>query len=102
MPYVLGMSRLHDSLLASQRALCSIRLPEGTHFVLVHWKYVLCYKFSDDDDDAHREVTENRPHRIIKNKKDKIYMLINVAIPADRNFTQKEAENKLKKAGVYV
>ena len=43
-----------------------------------------------------REVTANRPDIIIKNNKEKICTLIDVAIPADRNFVQKEAEKKLK------
>jgi hypothetical protein len=43
-----------------------------------------------------RKVTANRPDVIIKNKKEKICTLIDVAIPADRNFVQKKAENKLK------
>ena len=43
-----------------------------------------------------REVTANRPDIIIKNKKEKTYTLIDVAIPADRNVVQKEAEKKLK------
>jgi hypothetical protein len=43
-----------------------------------------------------REVTENRPDIIIKNKKEKTRTLIDVAIPADRKVMQKEAENKLK------
>ena len=42
-----------------------------------------------------REVTANMPD-IIKNKKEKTCALIDVAIPADRNFVQKEAEKKLK------
>ena len=45
---------------------------------------------------THREVTANRPHIIIKNKKEKTCTLTDVAIPADRNVVQKEAENKLK------
>ena len=44
----------------------------------------------------HREVTANRPDIIIKNKKEKTCTLIDVAIPADRNVVQKEAEEKLK------
>jgi hypothetical protein len=40
-----------------------------------------------------KEVTANRPDIIIKSKK---CTLVNVAIPADRNFVQKEAEKKLK------
>ena len=43
-----------------------------------------------------REVTTNRPDIIIKNKKEKICTLIDVAIPADKNVVQKGAENKLK------
>jgi hypothetical protein len=40
--------------------------------------------------------TANRPDIIIKNKKEKTCTLIDVAIPADRNFVQKEVEKKLK------
>jgi len=43
-----------------------------------------------------REVTANRPDIIMKNKKEKTCTLIDVAIPADRNVVQKEAEKKLK------
>ena len=43
-----------------------------------------------------REVTANRPDIIIKNKKEKAYTLIDVAIPANRNAVQKEAEKNLK------
>jgi len=43
-----------------------------------------------------RELTANRPHTIIKNKKEKTCILINVAIPAERNVMQKEAKKKLK------
>ena len=43
-----------------------------------------------------REVTANRPDIIIKKEKEKIRTLIDVAIPADRNVVQKEAEKKLK------
>ena len=39
-----------------------------------------------------REVTANRPDIINKNKKEKTCTLIDVAIPADRNIVQKEAE----------
>jgi hypothetical protein len=42
------------------------------------------------------EVTANRPDIKIKNKKEKTCTLIDVAIPADRNVVQKEAEKKLK------
>ena len=40
-------------------------------------------------------IIANRPD-IIKNKKEKTCTLIDVAIPADRNVVQKEAEKKLK------
>jgi hypothetical protein len=43
-----------------------------------------------------REVTANKPDIIIKNKNEKTCILVDVAIPADRNVTQKEAENKPK------
>jgi len=43
-----------------------------------------------------REVTINGPDVIIKNKKKEICTPIDVAIPADRNVVQKEAEMKLK------
>jgi len=42
--------------------------------------------------DTEREFTANRPDIIIKNKKEKTCTLIDVAIPADRNVVQKEAE----------
>jgi hypothetical protein len=38
----------------------------------------------------------NRPDIIIKNRKDKTCLLIDVAIPSDKNIIQKESENKLK------
>jgi hypothetical protein len=38
----------------------------------------------------------NRSDIIIKNKKGKICLLIDVAIPSDRNVVNKEAEKKLK------
>jgi hypothetical protein len=38
----------------------------------------------------------NRPDIIIKHKKDKTCLLIEVAIPSDKNVIQKEAEKKLK------
>jgi hypothetical protein len=43
-----------------------------------------------------REVTANRPDVITKNKKEKTCTPIDVAIPADRNVVQKEAEKKVK------
>ena len=44
---------------------------------------------------ADREVTANRPDIRITNKKEKTCTLIDVAITADRNVVQKEAEKKL-------
>jgi hypothetical protein len=38
----------------------------------------------------------NRTDIIIKNKKDKTCLLIDVAIPSDKNVIQKEAEKKIK------
>ena len=49
-----------------------------------------------------REVTANKPDVIIKNKKVKTCTLIDVAIPADRNVVQREAENKLKYKSLYI
>jgi hypothetical protein len=43
-----------------------------------------------------REVTANRPDIIIKNNKEETCTLIDVAIPADRNFVLKEAGKNLK------
>jgi len=43
-----------------------------------------------------REVTDNMPDIIIKNKKEKTCILIDVAVPADRNVVQKDAEKQLK------
>jgi hypothetical protein len=43
-----------------------------------------------------RKVLANRPDIIIKNKKDKTCLLIDVAIPSDKNVIQKRAEKKLK------
>ena len=42
------------------------------------------------------EKLQQTGHIIIKNKKEKTCTLIDVAIPADRNVVQKEAEKKLK------
>ena len=43
-----------------------------------------------------REVTANRPHITIKNRKEITSALIDVTIPADRNVVQNEAEKKIK------
>jgi hypothetical protein len=42
------------------------------------------------------EVTANSPDIMIKNRKEKMCILIDVAIPADRNIIEMEAENTLK------
>jgi hypothetical protein len=44
----------------------------------------------------------NRPDIIINNKKEKICILIDVAIPADRNVMQKEAGNKKTKIQMFM
>jgi hypothetical protein len=41
-------------------------------------------------------VLADRPDIIIKNKNYQNYLLIDVAIPSDRNIIQKESEEKLK------
>jgi hypothetical protein len=43
-----------------------------------------------------REVLANRSDIIIKNKKNRTYLLIDVAITSDKIVIQKEAEKKLK------
>jgi len=45
---------------------------------------------------TNREFTTSGPDIIIKNKKEKMCILIDVAIPADRNVMQKETKKKLK------
>jgi len=45
---------------------------------------------------TNREVTTNRPYKIIESKEEKLCTLIDVAIHADRNVVQKEAGKKLK------
>ena len=45
-----------------------------------------------------REVAANRPDIAIKNKRDTVYILKDVAIIADRNVVQKEKEH----TNVYV
>jgi hypothetical protein len=49
-----------------------------------------------------REVTPNKPDVIIKNKKEKTCILVDVATPADRNVMQKEAEKKLKYKSICI
>jgi hypothetical protein len=49
-----------------------------------------------------REVTANRPDIIIKNKKERTCMLLDVAIPADRNVKRKKEQNELKYKSVCV
>jgi hypothetical protein len=43
-----------------------------------------------------REVLASRPDIIIKNMKDKIFLLIDGAISSDRNVIEKESKKKLK------
>jgi hypothetical protein len=49
-----------------------------------------------------RKILENRPDIIIKNMKDKICLLTNVAIPSDRNVIYKEYEKKLKYTNLSI
>jgi len=49
-----------------------------------------------------RKVTANSTAIITKHKKEKICKLIDVAIPADRNVVQKEAEKKLKYKSLFI
>jgi hypothetical protein len=49
-----------------------------------------------------RDVLANRSDIIVKNKKDKTCLLIDVAIPSDKNIIQKEAENKLKNENLSI
>jgi hypothetical protein len=43
-----------------------------------------------------REVLANRPDIFVKNKKDRTCLLVDVAVPSDKNVIQKEVEKKLK------
>jgi len=45
---------------------------------------------------TNREVTVNRSDIIIKSKKEKTHVLVDVSIPTDRNVVQKEVKKKLK------
>jgi hypothetical protein len=49
-----------------------------------------------------REVLANRPDITAKNKKGKTCLLIDVAIPSDKNAIQKEAEKKLKHKNLSI
>jgi hypothetical protein len=53
---------------------------------------------TNQDVHTNREVIANTPviHVVIKKEKEDTSTLINVAIPADRNITQREAAKKLK------
>lgn len=55
--------------------------------ITVLWNHAVC---------TDREVTTNRSDKIIQNKEKKTYLLIDVAVPADRNVVQKEVEKMLK------
>jgi hypothetical protein len=52
--------------------------------VTVLWNQAVC---------TDREVTANRPNMIIKNKKEKTCILIDVAIPAVRNVGKEVGKN---------
>jgi hypothetical protein len=50
----------------------------------------------NQDVETDREVMANRPATMIKKKREKRCVLVDVTILADRNVTQKETEKKLK------
>jgi hypothetical protein len=52
--------------------------------------------YFNNNNNNNRKVTANKTDIIIKKKKEKTCTLIDVAILADRNVVQKEAEKKLK------
>jgi hypothetical protein len=53
-----------------------------------------CYNTVVYNNNNNNNNNNNRPDIIIKNKKDKTCLLIDVAIPSDKNVIQKEAEKK--------
>jgi len=59
----------------------------------VNIKILQCYGINGHTD---RNVTANRPHIIIKNKKEKTCILINVAIPVDKNVIPTPTKKQLK------
>jgi len=67
-----------------------------THMPKLAWVYTTVRVLWNQAIHTDSNVTANRPDIIIKNKKEKTCTLIDVAIPADRNVVQKEAEKKLK------
>jgi len=58
--------------------------------------YTTIHFFIISNNNNNNNNNNNRPDMIIKNRKEKTCTLIDVAIPADRNVVQKEAEKKLK------
>ena len=53
----------------------------------VNMKMLQCYGIKGHTD---KEVTANRPNKILKNKREKTCIMIDVAIAAERNVTQNE------------
>jgi hypothetical protein len=49
-----------------------------------------------------REVLANGPYIIIRNKKDRIFTLIDLSVPSDRTVTRKYEEKKLKYKNVCI
>jgi hypothetical protein len=49
-----------------------------------------------------RGVLANKPDIIIKNRIDKIWLLIGVAVPSDCYVIQNEAQNKLKHKNLSI
>jgi hypothetical protein len=86
--------RIYITQYAKQQA--SKRQINGTHTpkpVCEHEDATVLWNQGTDTD---KEFTANKPDIIIKNEKEKTCILIDVAIPADRNVTQKKAGKKLK------
>jgi hypothetical protein len=64
----------------------------------VNIKILQCYGIKE-----HTETEElQQPDTIIKNKKVKTCILVNVAIPTDRNVTPKEAKKKIKHQSLWI
>ena len=96
----------HDKICAHLRySICKALGIETTQMVHTHTHTYTqasawtgkCYTVVESNSThRHRSYSQRATNIIIKHKKEKICILIDVAIPADRNVMQKEAEKKLK------
>jgi hypothetical protein len=91
----------HDKVCKHPFSICEILGTETTENWYSHTPKPVCQHENitvlwNQGEQTDREVLANRPDIIIKNKKDKICLLLDVAISSDRNVIQKESENKLK------